>query len=530
MALMAALMAGVVAVASPYTPSAHSAPPIETIWEIEDARRESDAPLVTALLNFGAPLAYDRAENTFYCSLGMREGDAWPELSLTAEHPDVTLCFTDDYEYDSCAQAIAQGYAYEMMAYTDEAYSYFSIVFTGLPIISLQAQDPIGGEDTPVAFAMNAADDGFLAGPARAHLRGDSGLIWSAKHGYRIEFTRDTDGTNKIVRTVPGFMDTDALLLLPMAFDDTLMRDRLSWEMYALLSPGEESFGARMARYCEVFVDEAYAGVYLMLEPMDIEAELAKAGGDALLTDSVYRSAVMTMEKERPMMEDVKCNGWGYEMFRTADAQEPFRPLDAFFDTWMKTDDPAFVSLAQENMDVESIVRYTLFAQAAGLADNAHNNLFLWAHEQDDGRLIYRYKPWDMDRSWGIDAGYEYDYWFLISVADRMLALDAGGARQMALDVWNDMKARGFTQKTVEALVAQYTFELNESGAALRNALRWETDNAVVDGSYILAYCAIRFPLLERVCHALAEGDTPYEFLMGDLSTDELIVRRIDLD
>lgn len=530
MALLVCVMAGVVYAASPYAPVVGAVQDIEELWAIEDARQESEAPLVTALQNHGAPLAYDKNENTFYCPIGLNHGENWPELYLTA--PDasgITLCFSDDYAYDSCVEAVAEGYSYELMAYSDTQYSYFSIVFTGLPIISIDVQQEIGTQDVPAAFAMSTPGSGALSGPSRVHLRGDSGLVWTDKPGYRVEFTREADGTKKVSRSVPGFIETDAILLLPMALDDTLMRDRLSWDMYALLSPHTQSFGARRSRYVELFVSGEYAGVYLMLEPMDVADELAKAGPRAAMTDSVYRSAVLKMEKDRPIMEDAKCNGWGYELFHAPDMNDGFRALAGFFGVLTQEDDAAFKKAALESIDVDSFVRYVIFSEAAGLADNSGNNVFLWAHEAD-GRLVYRYKPWDMDRSWGIDAGYEFDYWFLLSVADRILALDVGGARTLALEVWNEMKNKGFTLETVEALVAQYTHELNDSGAALRNALRWDSEHAIADGYGILSYCQVRFPMFDRLFDALAGSDETFDFLCGDLSVDDFVVRPIRLN
>ena len=44
----------------------------------------------------------------------------------------LTLCFADDYAYDACADAIRDGCAYQIMAYTDETYSYSDVVFSGL--------------------------------------------------------------------------------------------------------------------------------------------------------------------------------------------------------------------------------------------------------------------------------------------------------------------------------------------------------------------------------------------------------------
>jgi len=530
MALLVCVMAGVVYAASPYAPVVGAVREIEELWAIEDARQESEAPLVTALQNHGAPLAYDKNENTFYCPIGLNHGENWPELYLTAPDADgISICFSDDYTYDSCAQAVAEGYSYELMAYSDTHYSYFYIVFTGLPMISIDASQEIGTSDVPAAFAMTSPEAGALAGPSRVHLRGDSGLVWTDKPGYRVEFTRETDGTKKVSRNVPGFMQTNAILLLPMALDDTLMRDKLSWDMYALLSPHTESFGARRSQYVELFVSGEYAGVYLMLEPMDVADELAKSGPRAPMTDSVYRSAVLKMEKDRPIMEDAKCNGWGYELFHAPDMNDGFRALEGFFDVWTQEADAAFEQKALESIDIDSFVRYVLFSQAAGLADNSGNNVFLWAHEEN-GRIVYRYKPWDMDRSWGIDAGYEYNYWFLLSVADRLLALDVGGARAMALDVWNEMKEKGFALETVETLVAQYAHELNDSGAALRNAMRWNSDHAIADGYAILVYCQIRFPLLDRLFETLAQSGEPFDFLCGDLSVDDLVVRPIRLN
>jgi hypothetical protein len=92
------------------------------------------------------------------------------------------------------------------------------------------------------------------------------------------------------------------------------------------------------------------------------------------------------------------------------------------------------------------------------------------------------------------------------------------------------MKSKGFTLETVEALVAQYTHELNDSGAALRNALRWDSEHAIADGFSILSYCQVRFPMFDRLFDALAGSDEPFDFLCGDLSVDDLVVRPIRLN
>ncbi len=73
-----------------------------------------------------------------------------------------------------------------------------------------------------------------------------------------------------------------------------MMRDRLSWALYARLTRRDEP-SARKTQYCELFLNGEYRGVYLMLEPFSVRQEVAKAGEERLTTDSVYRTAVISL-------------------------------------------------------------------------------------------------------------------------------------------------------------------------------------------------------------------------------------------
>ena len=104
MLMLAAMIVATVVLSSPYAPVVAPPAEIEAIWDIEDAREESEEPLVTRLHNNGVPLAYDRGNNTFYCTLGLGHEDIWPDIHLTAPGAKgVRLCLVDDYSYDWCA-------------------------------------------------------------------------------------------------------------------------------------------------------------------------------------------------------------------------------------------------------------------------------------------------------------------------------------------------------------------------------------------------------------------------------------------
>lgn len=190
--------------------------------------------------------------------------------------------------------------------------------------------------------------------------------------------------------------------------------------------------------------------------------------------------------------------------------------MNKYFELWNEADDVLFAEKAQAYLDMNSVLRYAMFLEAAGLADNTTNNLYVWAHRVD-GEWKYRYKPWDMDRSWGVDAGENFEGWFVVPIVDRVLNLNVAESRSRLLCIWEEMKEKGFTYETVEAHVNQYIYELNDSGAFARNAQKWGVNASEADGTKILNYVSMRFPLLDDVLETMVEKkDEPMDFLMQD--------------
>ena len=523
MLLLAAMMAAVVVFASPYAPVVLPAPEnIEELWEIEDAREESETPLVTALTNHGVPLAYDAQANRFYCTLGMDNGESWPQLHLIAPQAEgVTLVFSDDYTYDWCADAIRDGYAYQVMAYNDTHFSYFEIVFTGLPQVQITTNgQEFTTEDSPVHVVVSAYGEETLDSTARIHLRGASTLLFD-KQSYKVEFTREKDGkAKKIEREVPGFGAADDVALLPCWHDDIKMRDKLSWDLWAELAADDEPFGARKTEYVEVFKDNEYIGLFVMIEPVDVREELRLAGDDSLLTDSVYRTAALNFSRDREYYKHPHRGNAGYELYYApADMdsfEEKFAGLEPYIELTKIEDDAEFAQRAQEIIDVDSMLRHVLLMQGGAIADNFFNNMYIWAHPERDGGMTYRFSLWDLDMSWGFEKdeiGEEYERWLYFPVADRMLNLDVGGIRRKAYDMWQAMRQTVFSEEKLEERIEQYTMEIGESGALMRDAERWGTEMYYPDGYELINFAGIRWPLIDEAMEMLVNTDGPLDFL-----------------
>ena len=515
MAALACAIGLTVKYGSAYRPVVEPVREIEAIWAIEDEREESEEPLVTRLFCNGAEAAYDAESNTFYCTLGLENGEEWPKIKLTTAQNvggGLTLCFVDDYAYDACADAIREGYAYQIMAYTDEAYSYSDVVFTGLPILSLHTVEEITTEDTPAALNLAFGNGERLEANARAHLRGNASLVRLDKHSYKVEFTRTEDGKKKIPQNVPGLGQTDEIILLAMGFDPNMVRDRLSWSMIERIWPKDEAFAPVGREYVEVFVNDAYQGAYLMMVPFDRRAEIEKAGAGSAQRDSLYRSVIAAVDKGRPIDE-------GYELFIAPDAENPFAGLQTYLrldDGEM--DDETFCREAAAHIDVPSLMRYTLLVQGMALCDNIFNNMYVWAHETAAG-VVYRFIPWDMDLSWEKEPGAYWDCWMIDALACRVIELDVSGARGELAAQWRQMSEAGFTIDAVREELALYQHELTDSGAFLRDAERWGKEQDEMDVSQIEAVAEYRFELLCRLTQAI--GETGEEFRFADFETDE---------
>jgi len=490
--------AAVVLLASPYAPVVEGYKEIEEIWAIEDAREESETPLVTKLFNHGMEIGYDQIENTFYCPVSLDYKESWPEIHLTA--PDakgVSICFVDDYTYDFCADALWDSRMYEILVYTDTHYSYAYMVFTGLPQVILESeQELLPHEDVPVSFAMTTAEGECIETYARAHERGDTSLRATPKHGVKVEFTRKADGRKKTQVQMPLLGTTDEFILLSGSMDDQLIRDFLSWKLYGGISQESETMGSRDVHYVEMFVNDRYQGVFLIMKPYDYADEMAKAGMLAPERDSLYRLAGRSVyEFDKPLAQDHR--NIYYEQHYGPEGTEPFAPLAAYLDLFAEEDDALFCEKAEKYLDLDSVIRYALLVQACGMTDNEKNNLYIWAN-MTEGGPVYRFSPWDMDSSFGKNDEENSEVWYEFELFDRLLELDCGGARSRLAAIWKQMRETAFSDENLTGLIEEYTRLMNDTGAFYRDALRWSKDYTYADAYNIQAYVMARMQMMDR--------------------------------
>lgn len=484
---------------------------IEEAWAIEDARSEAQEPLVMEMHSGDSELGFDRASNTFYCSIGSGLED-WPELVLTVRGAEgVKAAWIDDYTYDFCADAVQEGYRYELLAYTGEEYAYFGVVFTGLPVVMLHVEDTseLGESYIPARASVSGGGYEAIDTAALVHLRGggfDKGID---KPSYRVEFHRLSDkGKDKKNRlSVLGMDDDSDWLLVSNAGDASCVRNELAFELWDKWNGEDKAFARLESRMVEVFVQDEYMGLYQLLQRIDEEDELEENGGDPY-ADAVVRLIGMRFETGRPVSQMSLPIGGCLEL-RYAPPGRSRQETFARFEDYVtlnlpdgdenRLDDEAFAALALSRVDVRGLMSYYLYMNVCSLPyDNVKNNVFIWARQTAQGDR-YILSPWDMDSGFSplfTDGTESINMWMTLPV--RMLELDVGGSRAALWDVFEEMRASLLTDDAIYQWIQDKEDEINASGAYLRETERWRGGAESLSLADVSAHTLSQMSVIER--------------------------------
>ena len=493
---------------------------IEDAWAIEDTRTESETPLVTAMYNGDAALGFDREMRTFYCTLGM-DGEDWPEIALTAKgEAGVQVAWIDDYTYDWRTDAVAEGYGYELIAYTDTAYEYIYIVFTGLPIVTLHAQQEIG--DTYIPCRTTVSADGYEAidSASLVHTRGGGFYKGIDKTSYRVEFhgVSSSGKDEKTPVSVLGMTADTDWLLVSNAGDDTCMRNYLSFDLWRMWNEGQHTITPLENRLVEVFVDDEYMGLYQLMPRIRADEEIAAMGG-SLATDTAARLIGERYDTGKPLYDahaeidgvlELRYAPEGVTVRKAFERYLPYVALNLPEGNENYLSEEAFAEMALRHVDVRDVVSYYLFMEATSMTpDNVKNNLYVWAIGEEDA-YTYRFSPWDMDSClkplYSDDSSILNFYW---PIGTRTLSTNIRNARQIAQTLWEAKRASILSEDALYQWFLAAEEAINATGAYLRETEKWRGGAQPLDLGEISAYVIDHMNTIDRVLYDTWPLDVP---------------------
>ena len=513
--------------------SVRTAVDIEEIWALEDTRTEAEGWLISSMKNGDAPLGFDAGSGTFYCTLGEGRTAEWPQIDLQAWGADnLNVVFVDDYSYDACDGAIYDGYRYEMFAYTDTEFAYAGLVFTALPIVSL---DPdchfmdIGyDEDVGSLVSISSADYETVTGAALVHQRGGRYYRGIDKNSYRMEFheMKVQKGDSKREVSVLGMpADTD-WLLVSSPVDSTAIRNQLSWEMWQAWNENSDlGINVLESRLVELFIEDQYMGLYQLMERIDVEEELVRMGGN-LNTDMVARKIQTSNTGDRPVRAAGASKMWIAELRHLPQGmseERAFEIIDDFaqleereyvVDAFLS--DEEFEREVLAHYDIRSLMNYFLFFQAMSLGyDNVTNNVYIWTLFDDEDGYKHYLSPWDMDTGFmpirtnlEMTDEDEINLWMYMPI--RVLDLDIGNSREIAWEIWNEKRATILEENALYQRIEDMESRINASGVYLRESELWRDGAQELDLTEVKAVACDHQNTIEYYLREL----WPYEGLI----------------
>lgn len=391
-----------------------------------------------------------------------------------------------------------------------------ALSFTYLPVIQLYGSFSPNYSSGQIRVNDPATDgeDELLC--MRSHWRGNTSL-GRAKKNYAVKLT-DADGQS-IDRKLLGFRSDNNWVLDAAFIDPSRVRNRVStdiWNDYHVAPYyGEQEPKARTAtrgRMVEVFLNDAYDGIYCMTEKLDRKQlklkklQIREENGFEVVDPTQHGIIYKAVEWDytsyfgggsgdfagvlpsEPSNEHDAWGGWEIKYPDLGDGEPiDWRPLYDHVAFVATCSDAAFRREAAQRFDLPALRDYYLLQEMALAHDNSAKNIYWFIYDAAESTKL-SLAPWDFDGTWGrIWNGTTGN-----SLPDKTLRDFAGSnfstnkiyslLMRLNVDGWNDELARRYVELRRTGVFdagnlyerfARYFSLLRDSGATLRETDRW---------------------------------------------------------
>lgn len=448
-------------------------------------------------------LAYDEASNTFFLPLSMQT-DNWEKGSFSTTSEAFTPFFLNDFVQENKLSLMAENTIIPLYLVGEGSYFTTNLKITGVSIANFQASEEALEDGTPLFELMVYDNEGnyqierdfvkrcYVA----SRLRGNTSLNYEKKSLRLNLYEQKKSGFKKANRDFLGMRDDNDWILNALYADGSKIKDKLAndlWEQTgALNNPYNKMYGSQL-EYVEVFINNAYQGIYGLMYPIDrkqlgmdsVSSQLAK--GETVI-ERIYKkkySADWSASDFTGALPDVDMPDYrggfylkGDTILLNEEEWEPLRELAAC----IEGDDTTFTEQITKIIDQSNTLDNWLFYQAIGGFDNYAKNVYYIARNKGDSYYGY-FIPWDLNISFGdVYADNEYYCKADSSVvreliawqpAQRMIDLNAADSRNILSLKWESWRKDIFSDKAVFASIDALEKTVKESGAYIREKTRW---------------------------------------------------------
>lgn len=477
--------------------------------------------LTDALCIEGEPVPYDQSSGTYYVAQSL-DSDRW-DGRLTYETILFRAYLIPDSCYSNKLDSIQGGHLFQFIVTDGRCYSVHSIVFTGLPILSLtenlRSVQGAPADELPGYLSLFDPDQGFYTVtqiPMTYRLRGKTSKTFSKKP-YRVNCY--SKSSHRVKMNLLNLGISDEWNLLALYHDSTRLRDMVSLELWNELSeenPEHDPPTDRMA-YVELFINNQYMGVYGLTLPLSAERNIS-ANCQALIKAeyTLDSDTISTVVASPEAFEQAAYIKWPKSSL-TPGARQSLEALRAYLqDNTVAFEDASYDTLVNY-LDLDNAIDHALFYQLIAANDQHFRNNYYSYVKQEDGSLCFQKIPYDLTVTWGgplfedsyIESGrviMEYATKDLMYFdMQALLEKDASRIAPLLLDRWKDLRTGLFSKAHLTELFQTNMNRLIQSGALNREAERWEKYPVSSDLSEVFALIDTRLSYLDGYFEGLEE-------------------------
>lgn len=462
----------------------------------------------------GNPVPFYKNSNTFLLPLELGT-DAWDKGSLTCDGG--TLYFEDDGSIAagvSKSEAISGNKSFKLLYMKGTEYYEYDIVFTGLPIMTINTKEtpamsdnPIDEDDVECGVSFYEVKNGsavYQTSDALIHERGGSTSEYPKK-GYKVNLVKTAkDGTvknNSI--TFAGLRKDDDWVLLPMYTEDTKIREKFSidvWRDFGLDDNDYDMSNGTRMEYIELIINGEYWGMFGLLEPIDAKqlnltdgdimfkvhswtkptaAELRKAGNIEMFVDETVAPA------EREAME-IK--------YPSKVTQDAWNVAAIFMENVYEFSSSKMVENIGSWVDVDNTIDHWIFINFICAEDNTWKNIYMTFKKTDSGYKLY-VTPWDFDLTFGEKwDGSAYLHWkyeknvvtdiYAFEYTKRVINMNIDGAKAKLYARWMELRSDVLDSNNLIQRIDDIETFILSTGAYARDKIKWPSSGHTTNLKY----------------------------------------------
>lgn len=478
---------------------------------IKSERSNRTKDIIVGNIKFNDYLLFaDYQSGTYYYSAIENHAFAYnPTVSVDDEGNNLKIAFLETEIND---ETVKNAEPVKFILYTDTNYAEYNLVITTLPIISITLENepknknnPITSDKEYVNAYFNVFDNSLDANHinrvinsfGKIRLRGATSKGYDQK-SYRFQLYNESVGSNIRNNDINllGLRSDDDWILYPAFNDPEKVRTALSHDVWSAFGATNNNVGMNTGtktKMCEVLINGRYFGLYSLMYPIDAEQFNLNQNTVSGYSDYWWRAVGYEDATSNNFMsaKDSDNRVGRYEIRFPADHTglyyKKWQALDKFNTVLETKDDEYFVEHFEDYIDLENQIDMWLFLKITQAVDNCSKNTNFVAKYRD-GKYTIWVSPWDLDQTWGLcwkngvftntdvivepnDPINKYDFDMIIS---RCLELEMPNIAKQIQQRYTKIRSDILTDAQFEKWLDYYDNQVYSSGAAIRNANRWQ--------------------------------------------------------